>query len=182
MKLRFDESSQYLHKSLKLFEEIATFDQKNLQGKFDLASVYSEFGILHHKKGDYSSAVNYLEKSLQYFDEVVAKDAKNLAAVTYKIDILLQLIETQTKSNQLEKALITSNQTDELWQKSRIETEYNNNQLGKILLTRGVVLKKLSRLPAAKEELQKSLEIMKKSNSEENQLLAQIVERELQNL
>lgn len=178
---RFDESAQYLHKSLKLFEEVATFDQQNVQAKLDLASVYSEFGILHHKKGEYSSAINYLEKSLQYFDEVIAKDANNLEAVTYKIDILLQLIETQAQFGQFEKALNISRQTEDLWQKSKFESNYGNNQLGKILLKRGVIFKKLSRFPAAKAELQKSLEIMRKFDSEENQLLTQIVERELQN-
>lgn len=144
-----------------------------------MASVYSEFGFLHHKK-EIIFALKFLERSLQYFDEVIAKDAQNLEAVTYKIDVLLQLIETQNKSDDLEKALNTSRQAEELWQKSKLETEYNNNQLGKILLKRSIVLKKLSRLSAAKENLQRSLEIMKKSESEENQLLVRIVEKQLQ--
>lgn len=165
-------------KAIRLLENLYQNTTGELREMFaiELLKTYRQIGLT------FSRANQDREKRKTHFDELGAKDAKNLEAITYKIDILLQLIETQTKSNQLEKALITSNQTDELWQKSTIETEYNNNQLGKILLKRGVVLKKLSRLPAAKENLQKSLEIMKKSNSEENQLLAQIVERELQNV
>lgn len=176
---RFDESLNYLNKGNALAREVSEFDPLNIQAFFDIGSVASEFGIFHDKKRDYQTALKFYEKSIAAFDRVISKDSKHHEAIYYKIEVLLQTAETLFKTGNLPTGLEYCRLAEDLWQKHYSADNDDQNQLGRIYLISGKILGKLGENKKAQTELQKALEIMKKSEIDNNRLFVQIIEREL---
>ncbi|MEK7725037.1 MAG: protein kinase [Acidobacteriota bacterium] len=176
---RFDESLIYLRKADELAQELLAFDKQNIQAVFDYGTVLSEFGILHDKKAEHKTALKFYESSIDSFNQVIAKDPKHHEAIYYKIDVLLQIADSNEKIGNYPKALEYCRLAEDLWKQYSSENNDDQNQLSKIYFGSGKVAAQIGDKKSAQDYLQKAREIMNKNDSDNNKIFVQIIENQL---
>lgn len=176
---RFDESLQYFEKGHKLYEEIADFDNKNLQAIFDLGDFYSARALLFAKKGDFTNALADFEKSFTYLDKVIETDKNHHEAIDYKTDSLMDYAATLEKAGKTENALRVVQKAEEFAKSHETEETYNQIQFSRIHLVKGRILLKSGRNEIACQELKRVNERFEGVQSGLKSIYLQIIAKEL---